>query len=97
MKVYRHGDIIFRVVDKLPDGKATAVGTRFERHGETGNVHTVADVEVIEVDWDSEWRTFIKTSKEGSTVTHLEHPELKLPPDTLFRVERVRSITPYLD
>lgn len=97
MKVYRHGDIIFRKVNELPIGEVTKIGTRFERSGETGKLHVLDNVEVVEVDWDSEWKTFVQTTAAGGNVTHPEHPELKLPPNTLFRVERVRSITPYID
>ena len=97
MKVYRHGDVIFREVSELPEGGVTELGTKLERSGETGQLHVLDNVEVYEVDWDSDWRTFVKTMEAGGTVTHPEHPEMKLPPNTLFRVERVRSITPYID
>ena len=97
MRVFRHGDIIFREVDGLPTGRVTKVGSRFEKSGETGQVHVLDNVEVVEVDWDSEWRTFIKTMGAEGIVTHPEHPEMKLPSNTLFRVERVRSVTPYID
>jgi len=93
IKVFRHGDVIFREVEKLPEGTAKDKGTVFEQHGETGKLHTLTAVKVIEIDW----RTFVTTPHGGGVVTHPEHPPLRLPGDTTFAVERVRSVTPYMD
>lgn len=93
MKVFRHGDIIFREVKGVPMGEVKNVRTTFEQHGETGKMHVLPKVQVIDIDWN----TFITTPKEGGVVTHPEHPPLVLPADTTFVVERVRSVTPYSD
>lgn len=93
MRVFRHGDVIFREVKGVPMGTVTKVSTVFEQHGETGKLHAVKDVRVVEIDWN----TFLTTPAEGGVVTHPEHPSLRLPPNTTFTIERVRSITPYMD
>lgn len=92
-KVFRHGDIIFREVEKLPAGKIKSITNRFEQHGETGKLHVVENVEVTEIDWDK----YLRTLQDEAEVTHPEHPILKLPSNTLFKVERVRSVTPIQD
>jgi len=93
MRVFRHGDVVFREVEKLPEGKVTSTDDKLEVSGETGNLHTLTGVRVIEIDWNK----FIEVPEDGATVTHPEHPPLELPPLLVARVERVRSITPYLD
>ncbi len=107
MKIYRHGDIIFRVVNKLPKGEVKELGNTFEQHGETGKMHTVEGVRVIEIGVprarvgtqviDVDWRKFIVTPKTPVKVTHPEHPIEWLPADTILEVSRVRSITSYAD
>lgn len=52
MLVLRHGDIILREVKELPKGYKESLGSRFEQHGETGKLHVVEGVEVVQVDWD---------------------------------------------
>jgi len=93
MRVFRHGDVVFREVEKLPEGKVTATDDKLEVSGETGNLHTLTGVKVIEIDWNK----FVEVPEGGATITHPEHPPLELPPLLVARVERVRSITPYLD
>lgn len=93
MRVFRHGDVVFREVEKLPEGKVTSTDDKLEVRGETGNIHTLTGVRVIEIDWNK----FIEVPEGGATITHPEHPPLELPPLLVARVERVRSITPYLD
>ena len=97
MRVYRHGDVIFREVKELPKGEVKELGTTFQQHGETGKLHTLTGVKVVEVDWDGLLQTLVTTPKEGGVVTHPEHPPLVLPPSTTFVVEKVRSVTPYVD
>ncbi len=116
VKVYRHGDIVFRVIEALPGGTKKVLGDTFEQHGEgplpalcvnlalaacppvviwtaSGLENGLTLVQVIEINW----RKFIVTPDGGGTVTHPEHPPLQLPPNTIFEVSRVRSVTPYID
>lgn len=93
MRIFRQGDIIFREVESLPEGKVTATSDKLEISGETGQLHTLAKVKVIEIDWNQ----FVEVPEGGATMTHPEHPPLELPPSLVAKVERVRSVTPYLD
>ena len=93
MRVFRQGDIIFREVEELPEGEVTGTDDKVEISGETGHLHTVTKVKVIEIDWNK----FVKVPEDGATMTHPEHPPLELPPLLVARVDRVRSVTPYLD
>ena len=91
MRVFRQGDVVIREVEGLPEGVVTGEDDKLEMSGETGQLHRVA-VQTIEIDWNK----FIVVPEGGAVMTHLEHPPLALPP-MVAKVERVRSITPYLD
>lgn len=93
MRVFRQGDIIFREVEKLPEGKVTSTDDKVEISGETGHLHILPQVKVIEIDYTK----FVELPEEGGTMTHPEHPPLELPPLLVAKVERVRSVTPYID
>lgn len=93
MRVFRQGDVILRELDKLPEGKVSATDDKLEVSGETGNLHTLTGVKVIEIDWNK----YVEVPKDGAVMTHPEHPPLELPPLLVAKVERVRSITPYID
>lgn len=93
MRIFRQGDIIFKEVGKLPEGNVTGTSDRLEISGETGQLHTLTRVKVIEIDWNK----FIEVPKTGAIMTHPEHPPLELPPLLVAKVERVRSVTPYID
>lgn len=93
MRIFRQGDIIFREVEKLPEGEVTSTSDKLEVSGETGHLHTLTQVQVIEIDWNQ----FVRIPAEGGVMTHPEHPPLELPSGLVAKVERVRSVTPYLD
>jgi hypothetical protein len=88
MKVYRHGDIIFREVSELPKGTVTNLGTKFEQHVETGKMHVLEGVRVEEVGAER----FVTTLEDDCVVYHPEHPPLTLPKNKTFKVERVRTV-----
>ncbi len=93
-KIYRHGDIVLRKVDKLPEGEITKHEIGFTQHGETGKLHVLPKVKFDEVEWE---RKFVTTPADGDVMTHPEHPPLELPGNTIFEVTRVRAIKPYVD
>lgn len=93
MRVFRQGDIIFREVEKVPEGEVKSTDDKVEISGETGHIHALVGVKVLEIDQSM----FVEIPEEGATMTHPEHPPLELPPLLVARVERVRSETPYLD
>lgn len=93
MRIFRQGDIILREVEKLPEGETKDLGDELSMTGETGNAHVLTKVKVIEIDWEQ----YIQLPEEGGIMTHVEHPPLELPPLLVAKVERVRSITPYID
>ena len=93
MRKFRQGDIVFTEVEKLPEGEVTSTDDKVEISGETGHLHTLTKVKVVEIDYTK----FVELPEEGGIMTHPEHPPLELPPLLVARVDRVRSTTPYLD
>jgi len=93
MRIFRQGDIIFREVEKLPKGTVKHISDKLEVSGETGHLHVLTQVQVIEIDWNQ----FVRIPEEGGVMTHPEHPDLELPAGLVAKVERVRSVTPYID
>ena len=93
MRIFRQGDILFTEVEKLPEGEVTGGGSELSVTGETGQVHVMTGVKVIDIDYNK----FIEVPENGGVMTHPEHPPLELPPLLVAKVERVRSLTPYLD
>lgn len=93
MRIFRQGDVILREVKKVPEGEITSSGDKLEISGETGHLHTLTQVRVVEVDWNR----YVQVPEGGAIMTHPEHPPLELPPLLVARVDRVRSVTPYTD
>lgn len=93
MRIFRHGDIRFKEVEKLPEGEVTGEDDKLEISGETGHLHTLTGVRVVEIDWNK----YVQVPEDGAIMTHPEHPPLVLPPGLVAKVERVRSVTPYID
>ena len=94
MRIFRQGDIVFKEIERFPEGEITKEDDKIEISGETGQLHVLPKVKVIEINWN---KLLVETPKEGGVMTHPEHPPLELPPLTKFEVRRVRSVTPYID
>ena len=97
-KKYRQGDIVFTVVDAIPaDGKQIKHCDILQMHGETGKIHELKQVQVIEVIWPNDPRhpdnaTYVITPPEGAAMTHPEHPTIALPGGVTMEVKRVRTV-----
>jgi len=52
MRVFRQGDVILREIKKLPEGEITNSNDKLEVSGETGHLHTLTQVKVIDIDWN---------------------------------------------
>ena len=77
MKAYRHGDVVIRVVEKIPT-QAKALTHRVLAEGEmTGHKHqiTVGDATLYE----HEGTLFLKVESDTATLTHEEHKPIVLP------------------
>lgn len=92
MRVFRHGDIVLRE-EELPDAEPRVVEDKLEVSGETGHVHLVENIQLFMFDW----AMFLQVPRAGAVMTHPEHPDMDLPPDLVVRVDRVRSLTTYVD
>lgn len=93
MRIFRHGDVIFHEVEKVPAGNVTRTDDKIEVRGETGNVHSLKGVKVMEIDLVP----YVVFPDHVTTIEHPQHPPLEFPPLMVARVERVRSVTPYMD
>ena len=98
MDNYRHGDMMFRRVDRVPDGErmqladaeAGHIASRWESRGGSGHAHAIAtEVRTFKVNFIP----FVVIPTGGVMVIHPEHPTLALPEGT-YMVDHVRSQTP---
>jgi hypothetical protein len=98
METYRHGDMIFRKVEQVPDGEqmqladaeASQIASRWESRGGSGHTHAIAtEVRTFKINFIP----FVVIPMGGAMVVHPEHPALALPQGT-YMVDHVRSVTP---
>jgi hypothetical protein len=90
-KLYQQGDVLFKKVATLPEGKQTPVERRpagyILAEGEaTGHVHAVQEeVELVEI----QGVLYIRSAADF-TVTHQEHKPITLPPG-IWEIGKVRE------
>jgi hypothetical protein len=83
-KLYRHGDVLFEKVEKIPDvyinEKTPDEKSGIVQRGEsTGHAHVIANMDTAGVELFSNWRErFLRAEKEF-IITHQEHKPLSLP------------------
>jgi hypothetical protein len=94
MKMYRQGDLLFKLVERVPKGKKRASGHILE--GEvTGHIHRVAEANLGQAEvLDCDTGLFMRVSGEGGvSIVHEDHNTLVLPPGN-YEVVRQREYTP---
>ena len=94
MEVFRHGDMVFRKIDALPQGEmqqlpdqgSQKIANRWEVRGGNGHGHTMENVKSFTINFIP----FVTIPMGGAVVLHEEHPVLALPQGT-YQIDQVRS------
>ena len=73
-KLYRHGDLLIRQVDKIPES-ATQLSTNIIAHGENGNTHKLHGSHQVNETPDNQ---ILFTAKQDVSLKHQEHSTLKI-------------------
>ena len=94
MDIFRHGDMVFRKIDTLPQGEMQQLpdkssiefADRWEVRGRNGHGHTMENVKSFTINFIP----FVTVPIGGAVVLHEEHPVLALPQGT-YQIDQVRS------
>ena len=73
-KLYRHGDLLIRQVDKIPES-ATQLSTNIIAHGENGNTHKLHGSHQV---YETPDNQMLFTAKQDVSLKHQEHNTLKI-------------------
>ena len=73
-KLYRHGDLLIRQVDKIPES-ATPLSTNIIAHGENGNTHKLHGSHQV---YETPDQQMYFKAKQEVFLKHQEHNTLKI-------------------
>ena len=73
-KLYRHGDLLIRQVDKIPES-ATQLSTNIIAHGENGNTHKLHGSHQV---YENPDKQILFEAKQDVSLKHQEHNTLKI-------------------
>lgn len=94
MKLYRQGDVLFKLVKSVPSAKAKKRVSGHILEGEaTGHIHRLGDLDAAEVLECGEGLYLNVTAEGGVSIVHEEHETLILPPGN-YEVVRQREYSP---
>jgi hypothetical protein len=97
MNIYRHGDLLIRGIEKLPEG-LVKVKSNIVAEGEfTGHNHTiVADKAVVLTDkTGKKYLDLSLLSGRSVTITHPEHKSIEIPCKKYYEVIIEREFDPF--
>jgi hypothetical protein len=90
--LYRHGDVLLRRIERIPNTAQKCVGTTLA-HGEiTGHSHRIQESNDVQL-WVHGSDLFLEVKQAGATLIHEEHRAIKLP-QGFYRVWRQREYRP---
>ncbi|MBD2250391.1 hypothetical protein [Nostoc parmelioides] len=90
--LYRHGDVLLRRINSIPNAAQKRVGTTLA-HGEvTGHSHRIRESHGVQV-WVYGSEMFLEVKQASATLIHEEHRAIELP-QGLYRVWRQREYRP---
>ena len=89
-KLYRHGDLLIRQVDKIPES-ATQLSTDILAHGEDGNTHKIQGSHQI---YETPDKQILFTAKQDVSLKHEEHSTLKIKEGN-YVIIREREFEPF--
>ena len=73
-KFYRHGDLLLRQVDEIPES-ATPLSTNIIAHGENGNTHKLHGSHQV---YETPDKQILFEAKQDLSLKHEEHSTLKI-------------------
>jgi hypothetical protein len=92
MSLYRHGDLLVKKVDAIPEG-ARALHHLVLAEGEvTGHSHRIAERDAA-VLYDADFELYFEVRHDRATLVHQEHGPIELPRG-LYRAWRQREYSP---
>lgn len=92
-QLYRQGDVLFRKIERIPDGERNQRVNGVLAEGEvTGHKHAIADLEAAGV-FEVGEGLYLQVSEQGVSITHDEHKPISLPPGD-YQVTIQREYTP---
>jgi hypothetical protein len=94
--LYRQGDVLFRKVESIPDGKRKKRLSGHILEGEvTGHIHRIAEAQLVDAEVLEVGETmFLSVSAEGGvSIIHEEHNPITLPAGN-YEVVRQREYSP---
>lgn len=92
-KMWRQGDVLFRAVREIPQGKRRKRANGHILEGEaTGHIHRIADVAAAEVLEIGEG-LYLSVGDAGVSIVHEDHRPVELPPGN-YEVVRQREYSP---
>ena len=74
---YRHGDVILRRVDSIPEKAQTKEGLTLALGEVTGHSHRITEGQAALFGFNE--KTYLRVQSEIACLTHEEHKALKLP------------------
>ena len=90
--LYRHGDVLLRRINRIPNAAQKLVGTTLA-HGEvTGHSHRIQESDRVQL-WVHGNEMFLEVKQAGATLIHEEHRAIELPLG-LYRVWKQREYRP---
>jgi hypothetical protein len=90
--LYRHGDVLLKVIDTIPNNAQKHQGVILA-HGEvTGHSHRVQPSDAVQL-WVHGNELFLEVKQTGATLVHEEHQAIELR-QGLYRVWRQREYRP---
>ncbi len=96
MKMYRQGDVLFKEVKAIPEGRRTKRLTGHILEGEaTGHIHRVLESQIAEADvLECGDGLYLSVTAEGGvSIVHEEHGALTLPAGN-YEIVRQREYSP---
>lgn len=93
-KLYRHGDLLIRQIDKLPQGLVKSTDKNVLAFGEvTGHSHRLTIPECVVLQEPKTMKKFINLNQETELI-HEEHDTIQIPKG-LFEVVNEREFDPF--
>jgi hypothetical protein len=90
--LYRHGDLLLKVVDHIPSGLRPS-GSTVLAHGEaTGHRHRIEHPETVQL-WEQGSQLFLEVTAPIAHLIHEEHRTIELPRG-LYHVWKQREYRP---
>lgn len=97
MKIYRHGDVLIKEIDKLPSNLAKKKDTIVAYGEATGHNHKLVELELgtLEVYQSKDGKIYF-TATQPVNISHQEHKTITIEPGS-FIIDIERERDPFLE